>query len=126
MKLIYDSKLNAYRPVLETEEGTTRISTNETEDSTEDGKLKIVGLDEGNYHFVEKVAPDGYSINDEGYTVTITRETAEDMTLDFEDTKLASLPETGGIGTTIFTVGGCIIMIAAAGLFFASRRKSSK
>ena len=39
------------------------------------------------------------------------------------NTKLAELPGTGGIGTTIFTIGGCVIMIAAAGLYFASRRK---
>lgn len=43
-----------------------------------------------------------------------------------KNTTLANLPSTGGIGTTIFTIGGCIIMVAAAGLFFASRRKSSK
>ncbi len=43
-----------------------------------------------------------------------------------QNTKLSSLPSTGGIGTTIFTIGGCAIMIIAAGLFFASRRKSSK
>lgn len=42
------------------------------------------------------------------------------------NTKLSSLPSTGGIGTTIFTIGGCLIMIIAAGLFFASRRKSAK
>ena len=42
------------------------------------------------------------------------------------NTKLASLPSTGGIGTTIFTIGGCIIMIIAAGLFFASRRKKAE
>ena len=42
------------------------------------------------------------------------------------NTKLSSLPSTGGIGTTIFTIGGCLIMIVAAGLFFASRRKSAK
>lgn len=42
------------------------------------------------------------------------------------NTKLSSLPSTGGIGTTIFTIGGCAIMIIAAGLFFASRRKSAK
>ena len=38
--------------------------------------------------------------------------------------KLVSLPSTGGIGTTIFTIAGCGIMIAAAGLFFINRRKS--
>ena len=42
------------------------------------------------------------------------------------NTKLASLPSTGGIGTTIFTIGGCAIMIVAAGLFFATRRKAEK
>ncbi len=44
----------------------------------------------------------------------------------FANTKLASLPSTGGIGTTIFTIGGCLIMVIAAVLFFASRRKASK
>lgn len=44
----------------------------------------------------------------------------------FKNTTLSNLPSTGGIGTTIFTIGGCIIMIAAAGLFFASRRKAAK
>lgn len=39
------------------------------------------------------------------------------------NTKISSLPSTGGIGTTIFTIGGCVIMIAAAGLYFASRRR---
>ena len=43
-----------------------------------------------------------------------------------KNTKINSLPSTGGIGTTIFTIGGCAIMVAAAGLFFASRRKANK
>ena len=42
------------------------------------------------------------------------------------NTKLSALPSTGGIGTTIFTIGGCAIMIIAAGLYFATRRKSAK
>ncbi len=42
------------------------------------------------------------------------------------NTRLAQLPSTGGIGTTIFTISGCAIMVVAAGLFFASRRKNEK
>lgn len=41
------------------------------------------------------------------------------------NTKLSTLPGTGGMGTTIFTIGGVVIMISAAGLFFANRRKSN-
>ena len=40
--------------------------------------------------------------------------------------RISQLPSTGGIGTTIFTIGGCAIMIIAAGLYFATRRKSAK
>lgn len=47
-------------------------------------------------------------------------------THEIKNTKLAQLPSTGGIGTTIFTIGGCAIMIVAAGLFFATRRKADK
>lgn len=39
------------------------------------------------------------------------------------NTKMSSLPSTGGIGTTIFTIGGCVIMVTAAGLYFATRKK---
>ncbi len=46
--------------------------------------------------------------------------------VDILNTKISSLPSTGGIGTTIFTIGGCAIMIVAAGLFFATRRKTQK
>lgn len=42
-----------------------------------------------------------------------------------KNTKLVSLPSTGGIGTTIFTVAGCGIMIAAAFFFFASRKREN-
>ena len=47
-------------------------------------------------------------------------------THEIKNTKLTGLPSTGGIGTTIFTIAGCLIMILAAALFFASRRKTSK
>ncbi len=138
------------------------------------GRLQIVGLDDGvEYYLVETKAPTGYSLNATpvkvyieatyrmdpvtnlqdvltGYQVimgegegsqTITHygyniETGETEFINtpdtpsnpfgFKNTKLTNLPSTGGIGTTIFTIGGCLIMVVASGLFFASRRKSAK
>lgn len=54
-----------------------------------------------------------------GTTVTVSGDVTAIV-----NTKLTALPSTGGIGTTIFTIGGCAIMIAAAFLFFASRKKN--
>lgn len=112
-----------YKHALADEDG----AIDELEVSAE-GELKVTGLGNGTYFFEETKAPDGYSINEDGATVTIEGSETENVSMDTYviDTKLSSLPSTGGIGTTIFTIGGCVIMIAAAGLFFASRRKESK
>lgn len=126
-----------------------------TSTSDEDGYIEFKGLDAGEYTLVETKAPEGYSISDVEYTVSITptyddndelvsytvtvtdpegTEMAEIVytTTDqdgngdpakIENTTLTSLPSTGGIGTTIFTIGGCVIMVTAAGLYFATRKK---
>lgn len=62
-------------------------------------------------------------LNDKGEEITLDEAQYLEEIL---NTKLSKLPSTGGIGTTIFTIGGCAIMILAAGLFFASRRKAEK
>ena len=59
-------------------------------------------------------------------TITNIVEGEENAVTQIKNTKISSLPSTGGIGTTIFTIGGCIIMIAAAFLFFRSRKKSEQ
>ena len=120
-------------------------------DGLADGDITFEGLDaQEQYYVVEIIAPDGYQIDGinhqlipgglmPGYPHTesdtidnVTTITTEYKYNDFKvnetnnnivNTKLAELPGTGGIGTTIFTIGGCVIMIAAAGLYFASRRK---
>lgn len=110
----------------------TEVVTSDSTDVNIRGTLVVQGLDSGvTYEFEEVTAPEGYSINDTASTVTwgeipANLDTVVDGTTSMVDTKLSALPSTGGIGTTIFTIGGCLIMITAAGLFFASRRKSAK
>ncbi|MDD3362351.1 MAG: SpaA isopeptide-forming pilin-related protein [Hespellia sp.] len=95
-----------------------------------DGTVVINGLDVGIYHFTEKTAPEGYSVNTKPADATLEVTGNDgvatgiiDATTSMADTKLSSLPSTGGIGTTIFTIGGCAIMIIAAFLYFRSRKK---
>ncbi len=106
-------------------EGATHVKTGA------DGKATVEGLDANNYAFIEVKAPEGYSINEEASIVELDFEGTKAQALftaetTMKDTKLSSLPSTGGIGTTIFTLGGCAIMILAVGLYFALRRKTEK
>ena len=110
-----------YKVALDNEKNatTTLVATN--------GTLQVTGLDEGSYAFKETKAPEGYKVSPNNKDFTITANELAEVTIDeitFVNTKLSALPSTGGIGTTIFTIAGCVIMIAAAGLFFASRKKS--
>ena len=97
----------------------------------ENGMIDVEGLDIGSYHFEETKAPEGYSINTEGKTLTLTVD-GDVATANLynegqlNDTKLSALPSTGGMGTTLFTIAGCAIMVAAAGFFFASRKRVNK
>lgn len=91
-------------------------------ESPASGIIKLTGLGAGTYDITEKEAPAGYSVV-EVDSVTIAEGEQADIKIEVMNTKLVELPHTGGIGTTIFTIAGCGIMIAAAYLFFASRRK---
>lgn len=92
---------------------------------SEKGKLRLIGLEEDDYWLKETAAPLGYTIDENGTPVTVEENETSNVFVkeDVLNTKLSSLPSTGGIGTTIFTIGGCVIMVTAAGLYFATRKK---
>ena len=104
----------------------------------EDGSCTFVGLDADKTYYVKETnAPSGYTVNPNYYavgTTTKNEDASDDDTFIFNDFKditvtddnLSALPSTGGIGTTIFTIGGCAIMVTAAGLYFATRKKTEK
>ncbi|MBP3651296.1 MAG: isopeptide-forming domain-containing fimbrial protein [Clostridia bacterium] len=99
------------------------------------GKFKIVGLDAGEYTLKETKTPDGYNTCDDldvsikaihnennatmGASVELTEEDSNEIII---NKKGATLPETGGIGTTIFYIAGGVLVLLAVVLLVTKRR----
>lgn len=61
------------------------------------------------------------------YTLSNGEAKATSQTItNIQNTKLGTLPSTGGMGTYLFTIIGVVVMAGAAGAFFISRRKGSE
>lgn len=96
------------------------------------GSFEIKGLALGSYKLVEIKAPEGYALptNPEveftitatSYYTDVTNSTPAEIR-EINNTKL-SIPQTGGIGTVIFIVGGMLLMLGA-GFVALKRRKSN-
>lgn len=82
---------------------------------------------DGEYTVVETKAPEGYMIHEGGWTLTFSnglltmldgeevQGTATDgVVLSLSNKQLYELPETGGIGIFWYTIGGMLLMMAAA------------
>lgn len=106
----------------------------------ENGQLVFKGLGTGTYTISETTVPNGYNkCEDITFTVTFDADKKE-FSSDNENVTLGGnvfvttitnlsgslLPETGGMGTTLFTIGGIILMIAAVVLFITKRKASSR
>lgn len=102
------------------------------------------GLDDGDYKIVETTPPAGYNtIADIEFTITAEHEVLSDnpalkdlsggnkftgevetgaLSAEIENNKGSTLPETGGMGTTIFYVLGSVLVIGAAVLLITKKR----
>jgi fimbrial isopeptide formation D2 family protein/LPXTG-motif cell wall-anchored protein len=106
------------------------------------GLVRFDGLGAGEYTITETVTPDGYNTLDPiKFTVEYNANgtakfSVKDGTYDYdekegiikitiENKKGGTLPETGGIGTTIFYIGGSILVLAALILLVTRRRMSA-
>lgn len=130
--LIYDGEKGAYRPVAAEEKA-------EEMKSATDGKFNIIGLDAGTYTLKETTTPEGYntcapitieikathSENTGGTVANLILTDSKNMSNDVINKSGSTLPGTGGIGTTVFYIGGGC-MVALAGVFLITKKRMGK
>ncbi len=110
----------------------------------ENGKITFAGLAEGTYKLTELIAPDGYNILKAPVEVVIAlvaddagsyafqaivdgaetpvSETNGVLSFNIANSQGVELPETGGIGTTLFYVLGTLLVLGAGILLVAKKR----
>ncbi len=96
-----------------------------TTDAENGNILTFTGLANGTYTLVEKTVPDGYTKTDDT-TFTVAEHDYTTANLEQAATVVNNagslLPETGGIGTTIFYVVGSLLLLGAAVLLITKKR----
>lgn len=116
-----------------------------TEDivSGNEGRIELKNLPVGNYLLVETKAATGYSLPTKSWKITVGSGgtvkvmdnegetvgniTKNEMTIyQITNTKLYSLPESGGLGTYGFTISGVAILATALLLFINNKRREEE
>ncbi len=121
-------------------DGTAVTVEHSTATSNESGKVSFTNIPSGHsYTLTETKVPDGYSSDGSQYQVmvaydkvTVTVTTVSGTTTEWNGTIVNNtyyeLPDTGGAGTTLYTVGGLLITTAAVFLLYnhVKRRKGDE
>ena len=91
--------------------------------SNKDGQIYVEGLAKGSYNLVEKTAPKGFAKRNKPYTFVVgAADPKYDIPFEQEKTnndawmvenKKMTIPQTGGMGTVLFTVVGIGLMAGA-------------
>ena len=97
------------------------------------GAASFDGLKDGTYYLEEVEAPAGYNLLKDPVQITVNGANATTANLssltvtgNVENSSGAELPETGGMGTTIFYVLGSVLILAAVVLLVTRKRMSSR
>lgn len=116
-------------------DGGYRVATAEDTDTITTivaGAVVIKGLDADTYTLTETKAPAGYNLLDAPIEVKVnaatTGETVEFTAVEKEVVNKTGdlLPETGGIGTTIFYIVGALLVVAAVVILISKKRTSAE
>ncbi|MFI3059713.1 pilin N-terminal domain-containing protein [Streptococcus suis] len=98
--------------------------------SSKDGKFEVKGLKAGRYELVETKAPEGYALPsntisfdvNQGSWKDLNPQTAIEEHMQVKNKKII-IPQTGGIGTLVFTVVGLSVMVFA---FIAMKKRQAE
>lgn len=107
---------------------TDAAMTRQAEEVVTDGSgcALFYGLAYGTYYLIETEAPDGYNLLTEPVEVVVDGIThLQENAVLVTNSALFRLPETGGIGTALFTFGGAGIIGAAALVLLGGKKKHS-
>lgn len=101
------------------------VENHEGIESDGNGFFEVRGLEYGTYYLVETQAPKGYELLTARFKFDVTKGSHARTTTNpevIENVPVPAIPLTGGIGTTIFTVTGLVLILSGVVLFVVSRK----